>query len=97
MNNHQNANAEWAQENGYEYRAETDGVISEGARSLDIFRRADSFRDHVLGVHRNRPFEILDTWVERSDSTGYFFVWKTVVVIPTAGTESPEFRSPAAP
>lgn len=60
MNDHQNENATWARENGYEYHAESAGATSEGARSLDIFRKADSFRDHVLGVHRNRPFEALD-------------------------------------
>lgn len=91
MSNHQKDNAGWAQENGYDYHAETGGVAAEGARSLDIFRRADSFRDHVLGVHRNKPFEILDVRVERSDSTGFFFVWNTVVVIPTSGLNLPNF------
>jgi hypothetical protein len=60
MNDNQNENAKWAQENGYEFHAKSEGVISDGARSLDIFRKADSYRDHVLGVHRNRRFEILD-------------------------------------
>ena len=59
---HQTENAEWAQQNGYEYHAKSEGVIADGARSLDIFRKADGCRDHVLGVHRNRPFEILDAW-----------------------------------
>jgi hypothetical protein len=89
MNDHQNENAKWAEENGYGFHAESGGAISEGARSLDTFRKADSYRDHVLGVHRNRPFEILDARVERHDSTGYFFVWETIVVVPTAGLKLP--------
>jgi hypothetical protein len=91
MNDHQNENAKWAEENGYGFHAESGGAISEGARSLDTFRKADSYRDHVLGVHRNRPFEILDARVERHDSTGYFFVWETIVVVPTAGLKLPDF------
>jgi hypothetical protein len=97
MNDQQNENAQWAQQNGYEFHAGSEGVISEGARSLDIFRKADSFRDHVLGVHRNRPFEILDAWVETYEATGeggcggYGFVWETIVVIPTSGLKLPNF------
>ena len=98
MTNHQNKNLIWAEENGYEYHAETDGAISEGARSLDVFRKADSSRDHVLGVHRNRHFEILDIWVEKHESSGdtgqsggYGFVWKTIILIPTAGLDLPNF------
>ena len=41
MNDHQNKNATWAQQNGYEFHAETQGAFSDGARSLDIFRKAD--------------------------------------------------------
>ncbi|MFZ9938326.1 MAG: hypothetical protein ACO3JG_14910, partial [Luteolibacter sp.] len=81
MSSQEKDNDGWAQENGYEFHAESQRVISEGARSLDIFRRAESFRDHVVGVHRNRPFEILDARFEMSDSTGFIFVWHTVVVI----------------
>jgi hypothetical protein len=91
MQPHHEDNAGWAQENGYEFHAETDGAVSEGARSLDIFRRADGFRDHVRGVHRNRPFEILDVRVERGDSNGYFFAWRTIIVIPTSGLNLPNF------
>lgn len=91
MNDHKNENAQWAQENGYKFHAKSDGVISEGARSLDIFRRAEGFRDHVLGVHRNRPFEILDVMVSEHSGNGYFFVWKTIVVIPTNGLKLPNF------
>jgi hypothetical protein len=97
MSDHHKGNAGWAQENGYEFHAKSEGVIFEGARSLDIFRKADSYRDHVLGVHRNRPFEILDAWVETHDATGeggfggYGFVWETIVVIPTSGLKLPNF------
>jgi hypothetical protein len=97
MNHSQNRNFTWAQENGYEYHAEADGAISEGARRLDIFRKADSFRDHVLGIHRNRPFEILDVWFETHDTSGdghaggFGFVWKTVILIPTTGLDLPNF------
>jgi hypothetical protein len=91
MNDQQNENARWARENGYEFHAESEGVTSEGARSLDIFRKADRYRDHVLGVYRNRQFEILDAWVETNDSTGHFFVWETIVVVPTSGLKLPNF------
>ncbi len=62
--NHQNENYRWAQQNGYEYQAETEGVLSEIARDLDIFRKANGFREHVSGTYRNRPFEILDVQKE---------------------------------
>ena len=91
MNDQQNENARWARENGYEFHAESEGVTSEGARRLDILRKADRCRDHVLGVYRNRQFEILDAWVETNDSTGHFFVWETIVVVPTSGLKLPNF------
>jgi hypothetical protein len=91
MEHQHSENAGWARENGYEFHAESEGVIYEGARSLDIFRRAEGFRDHVLGVHRNRPFEILDVMVSEHSGNGYFFVWKTIVVIPTTGLDLPNF------
>jgi hypothetical protein len=91
MTNPQHKNLTWAQENGYEFHAETEGVMSEGARNLDIFRKAESFRDHVRGIHRNRPFEILDVQYEvmRGGESGS--VWKTVVLIPTDGLDLPNF------
>lgn len=97
MSDPQNRNFTWARESGYQYHAETDGAFSDGARNLDIFRKADSYRDHVLGVHRNRRFEILDAWVEThgasgvTGSDGYGFVWKTIILIPTAGLDLPNF------
>jgi hypothetical protein len=91
MSNHQIENSKWARENGYEFHPETQGAFSEGARGLDIFRKAESFRDHVLGIHRNRPFEILDVQVEVNRDDAWFNVWKTVVVIPTAGLDLPNF------
>ena len=66
-------------------------MLSEGARSLDIFRKAESFRDHVLGIHRNRPFEILDVQVKEMRDGEWGYVWKTVVLIPTAGLDLPNF------
>jgi hypothetical protein len=91
MTNPQRKNLTWAQESGYEFHAETEGVISEGARGLDIFRKAESFRDHVLGIHRNRPFEILDVQVEVIRAEEWGNIWKTVVLIPTAGLDLPDF------
>ena len=87
----EHTNLTWAQENGYEFHAETEGVISEGARSLDIFRKAESFRDHVLGNFRNRQFEILDVQEERMSGGDVGSVWNTVVLIPTAGLDLPNF------
>jgi|688.fasta_scaffold223975_2 hypothetical protein len=91
MNNPKNKNLTWAQENGYEYNAESEGVSFEGARSLDIFRKAESFRDHVRGIHRNRPFEILDVHVEVNRSEEWRHVWKTTILIPTDGLDLPNF------
>jgi VIT1/CCC1 family predicted Fe2+/Mn2+ transporter len=91
MNNPQNKNLTWAQEDGYGYNAESEGVTFEGARSLDIFRKAESFRDHVRGIYRNRPFEILDVHVEVSRSEEWRHVWKTIVLIPTDGLDLPNF------
>jgi hypothetical protein len=91
MTNPQQKNLTWAEENGYEFHAETEGAISEGARSLDIFRKAESFRDHVLGNYRNRPFEIFDVQVEVNRGGEFGSVWKTVVLIPTTGLSLPNF------
>lgn len=91
MTNPQNKNLIWAQEHGYEFHAETEGVVSAGARTLDIFRKAEGFRDHVLGVHRNTPFEILDVEYEVTRGGRFGSVWKTVVLIPTAGLDLPNF------
>ena len=91
MNNPQNKNLTWAQENGYEYNAESEGVTFEGARSLDIFRKAERFRDHVRGIHRNRPFEILDVHVGVNRSDEWRHVWQTIIVIPTDGLDLPNF------
>ena len=75
MHNHQPENAEWAQQNGYEYHAE----------------KAEDCIDHVLGIFRNRPFEIYDLRFTRHGHDGYYYVWKTIVVIPTAGLSLPNF------
>ncbi len=91
MTNPQHTNLTWAQENGYEFKAESDGVIFEGARSLHISRKAEGFRDHVLGEYRNRPFEILDVECRVHVDGEYGSVWKTVVLIPTDGLDLPNF------
>lgn len=91
MNNPQNKNLAWAQEDGYDYHADGEGVTFEGARSLDIFRKAESFRDHVRGIYRDRPFEILDVHVEVNRSEEWRHVWKTIVLIPTDGLDLPHF------
>lgn len=66
-------------------------MISEGAGSLDIFREAEDFREHVFGIHRNRPFEILDVRFEEMHGGEYGSVWKTIVLIPIAGLDLPNF------
>lgn len=91
MTNPQPNNLTWAQENGYQFNANSKGVSFEGAHSLDIFRKAKSFRDHALGSFRNRPFEILDIQVEEMCGGEYSEVWKTVILIPTAGLDLPNF------
>jgi hypothetical protein len=85
-------NDKWAQQNGYEYHAETGGVFSEGARDLDCFRKANGFREHVSGTYRNRPFEILDVRKEVQRGQGFSFVQRTIVLIPAAGLDLPNFE-----
>ena len=91
MQRHQKDNAKWAEENGYELNAETTGAISNGASSLDIFSKVEDFREHIVGIHRNRPFEILDIMVRQHSGDGYYSVWKTIVLIPTGGLNLPNF------
>jgi hypothetical protein len=90
--NHNNENYRWAQQNGYEYHAETEGVFSAGARDLDSFRKANGFREHVLGTYRNRSFEILDVRKEVQRGEGFSFVERTVILIPAAGLDLPNFE-----
>jgi hypothetical protein len=92
MKNHQNENFRWAQENGYDYHAETQGAISEGARGLGVFRGAESFQNHVVGAYRNRPFEILDVRKEERHHGSFGYVEKTVVLVSTAGLDLPDFE-----
>jgi hypothetical protein len=86
-----NKNFRWAGENGYDFHAETGGVISAGARELDGFRKAECFRNHVLGTYRNRPFEILDVTKSRRLAGTYRLVTRTVILVPTAGLDLPNF------
>lgn len=88
---HHHDTAGWAQENGYDYHAETQGAISKEARSLAVFRKAERFRDHVQGIHRNRPFEILDFEKQTQEGDMYGSVWHTVILIPTTGLDLPNF------
>jgi hypothetical protein len=90
--NHQNENYKWAQQNGYEYHAETGGVSTEVARDLDSFRKANGFREHVSGTYRNRPFEILDVRKEVQRGHGFSFVQRTIILIPAAGLDLPNFE-----
>ena len=85
-------NDNWAQENGYEYHAETEGVFSEGARGLDSFRKANGFREHVSGTYRNRPFEITDVRKEVQRGKGFSFIQRTIILIPAAGLDLPNFE-----
>ncbi len=91
MSNHHNDNETWARTNGYAFHAETQGAFFEGAGCLDIFRKADRFRDHVLGTHRDRPFEIFDALFQRQDQNGFYYIWQTIVVVPTSGLKLPNF------
>lgn len=75
MHTHQPENAEWAQQNGYEYHP----------------REAEDRLDHVRGSYRNRPFETYDFRTERSGADGYYFYWRTVAVIPINGLHLPNF------
>lgn len=91
MNDHHKDNFRWAQENGYEFHAETQGAFSDGARSLDIFRKAEGFLNLVVGTYRGRPFEILDIQRSEMQAGEWGLVRKTVVVIPTTGLSLPNF------
>lgn len=90
MKDHHKDNLGWAQKNGYEFHAESKGPIFQDARNLDIFRGAYSFCNHVCGIYRNTPFEIIDVRKEtqREDAS---FVDKTIILIPTAGLDLPNF------
>ncbi len=90
--NHHNENGRWAQANGYEYHAETGGVFSESARELDVCQKANGFLKHVLGTYRNRPFEILDARKEVHRGGSFGFVERTVILIPAAGLDLPNFE-----
>jgi len=90
--NQQNENDRWAQEHGYGYHAETGGVFPEGARELDVFRKANGFLNHVTGTYRNRPFEILDVRKEVHRGGDFGFVERTVILIPAAGLDLPNFE-----
>ncbi len=92
MTSQRNKNSEWAQQNGYQFHDETQGSAYEAARNLDVFRKADAFYEHVLGIYRNRPFEILDVRKQLHRSGMYGFIRETVVLVPTDGIDLPNFE-----
>jgi hypothetical protein len=85
-------NFAWAQENGYQFHAETQGSAYETARNLDVFRKADGFYEHVLGIYRNRAFEVLDVRKSVRHGDTFGFVRETVVLVPTDGIDLPNFE-----
>jgi hypothetical protein len=91
MEQSDNKNYRWAEENGYDFHAETGGVIFTGARELDGFRKAENYRNHVVGTYRDRPFEILDVTKSRRLAGTYRLVTRTVILVPTAGLDLPNF------
>ena len=91
MRNDLRQNAGWAQENRHEFHAVSEGALYEEARGLKVFRRAEGFREHVVGTHRDRPFEVLDIRELKSFDGASGYVWKTVVLVPVEGLELPDF------
>jgi hypothetical protein len=90
MTNHLQANSDWARENRYEFHADSAGPFAQVARGMDVFRRAQAYRGHVVGQHRGRPFEVFDFQKEatRPDS---WSTWHTVVLLPLGNLSLPAF------
>ncbi len=77
MHTHQPENAQWAQQNGYEYHPE----------------ETEDRLNHVRGTYRNRAFETYDLRTTRSSGDdGYYFYWRTIAVIPLEGLRLPNFE-----
>lgn len=91
MRNDLRQNSGWAQENRHEFHAVSEGALYEGACGLKVFRRAEGFREHVVGTHRDRPFEVLDIRELKSFDDAAGHIWKTVVLVPVEGLELPDF------
>jgi hypothetical protein len=64
--------AQWAQQNGYTFRDDTEGFQTEGVRELDSFKNWDSAKNHITGDYHNRRFEMLDftTYHSRTNTHG---------------------------
>jgi hypothetical protein len=90
MTNHLQANSDWARENRYEFHADSAGPFAQVARGMDVFRRAQAYRGHVVGQHRGRPFEVLDFQKEASGADAWP-TWHTVVLLPLGNLALPAF------
>lgn len=90
MTDHLQANSDWARENRHEFHAESGGPFAQRARGMDVFRRAQAYRDHAVGQHRGRPFEVLDFQEEKSGVDAWPN-WRTVVLLPLGNLALPAF------
>lgn len=90
MTDHLQANSDWASENRHEFHAESAGPFAQRARGMDVFRRAQAYRDHAVGQHRGRPFEVLDFQEEKSGVDAWPN-WRTVVLLPLGNLALPAF------
>lgn len=90
MSPHLQANSDWASENRYEFHAESDGPLAQAAGGMDVFRRAEAYRDHVVGLHRGRPFEVFD-FKKRKMGANSWSTWHTVVLLPLGELALPAF------
>lgn len=90
MTDHLQANSDWASENRHEFHAESAGPFAQRARRMDVFRRAQAYRDHAVGQHRGRPFEVFDFQEEKSGVDAWPN-WRTVVLLPLGNLALPAF------
>ena len=90
MTDHLQANSDWARENRYEFQADSAGPFARVARGMDVFRRAQAYRDHAVGQHRGRPFEVFDFQKEASGADDWS-TWHTVVLLPLGHLALPAF------
>lgn len=90
MTDHLQANSDWASENRHEFHAESAGPFAQRARGMDVFRRAQAYRDHAVGQHRGRPFEVFDLQEEKSGVDAWPN-WRTVVLLPLGNLALPAF------
>lgn len=88
MTDHLQANSDWARENRYEFHAESAGPFAQVAHGMDVLRRAQAYRDHAVGQHRGRPFEVFDFQEEKSGVDAWPN-WRTVVLLPLGNLALP--------